>query len=179
VLAAEWECDPDHLPALGRLAGRRAACWLLAACCYVAGAALQGGDLFLPLYGVGTHAALGAAAAFFVLPAVRPAPATGRWGMMSGPRLAWLGMVSYGIYLWHVPLLQAIRGTAVPSHPSSAAHTLGLLAVTMTGGIVLGAASWYLVERPAQRLSRRRTPAKARHRGAPLGREALAPARQP
>jgi peptidoglycan/LPS O-acetylase OafA/YrhL len=75
--------------------------------------------------------------------------------------MSWLGTISYGIYLWHVPLLHAIQGSAIPDRPVSAAHALGLLVVVAAGGIILGAASWYLVEQPAQRLARRRTPAPA------------------
>jgi peptidoglycan/LPS O-acetylase OafA/YrhL len=161
VLAAEWELDPDHARPVAALASRPARCWALAACFFVAGAAAQGGDLFLPLYGVGAHAAFGAAAALFVLPAVRPAARAARLPVLSLPPMSWLGMVSYGIYLWHVPLLHAIEGSTVPSHPLSAAHALGLFAIVAAGGILLGAASWYVVEQPAQRLARRRAPAPA------------------
>jgi peptidoglycan/LPS O-acetylase OafA/YrhL len=58
-------------------------------------------------------------------------------------------MVSYGIYLWHYALLQKL-----------APHLLGhgelytLVVVTLLS-VAVGALSYYLVERPAQRLARR------------------------
>jgi peptidoglycan/LPS O-acetylase OafA/YrhL len=65
-----------------------------------------------------------------------------------GP-LVWVGLVSYGIYLWHWPLL-------------SMARALGL--ATLPGGVLVGfvitpaiaAASYYMVERPARSAIRRR-----------------------
>ena len=66
--------------------------------------------------------------------------------------MAWLGTISYGIYLWHVPALQQIVGyTSVPAVPASGAFTVKVLVATVAGAAALGAASWYLVERPAQR----------------------------
>ncbi|HEV3054171.1 MAG TPA: hypothetical protein VGX45_05910, partial [Solirubrobacteraceae bacterium] len=66
--------------------------------------------------------------------------------------MARLGTISYGIYLWHDAVLAAILGrTTVPSGAASPLTTLGAFAATVAGAIVLGAASWYLVERPAQR----------------------------
>jgi peptidoglycan/LPS O-acetylase OafA/YrhL len=161
VLATEWELNPRHARPAAALASSPARCWLLAAASFAAGAALQGGDLFVPLYGVGTHAAFGLAAALFVLPAVRPAARTSGLPVLSAPLMSWLGMISYGIYLWHEPVIQAIQGSAVPDHPASTVHALGLLAVVAAAGIALGAASWYLVEQPAQRLAHRRAPAPA------------------
>jgi peptidoglycan/LPS O-acetylase OafA/YrhL len=160
VLAAEWELDPARGRRIAELASRPSRCWLFAACCYLAGAALQGGDLFLPLYGVATHLAFGMAAGLFVLPAVRSGTRTRGMALLSAPLVSWLGTISYGIYLWHVPMIGAIQGWgAPPAHAASAAHALGLFAAVAAGAITLGAASWYLVERPAQRLAQRR----ARH----------------
>jgi peptidoglycan/LPS O-acetylase OafA/YrhL len=69
----------------------------------------------------------------------------------------WLGTISYGIYLWHLPALQLIERAVLP-HPAGASVTsLGLVwLVVIAAASLLGAASFYLVERPAQRLLRRR-----------------------
>jgi peptidoglycan/LPS O-acetylase OafA/YrhL len=62
---------------------------------------------------------------------------------MSVRPLAWVGLVSYGIYMWHVPLiLFARRLGAMP-------HSYPLRLLVVLGPILLvAAASWYLVERP-------------------------------
>jgi acetyltransferase len=59
--------------------------------------------------------------------------------------LAWMGEITYGFYLWHIPLLVLARGTGLL--PSGI--VLGL--VVLPVAIAFGAASWYLVERPIMR----------------------------
>jgi peptidoglycan/LPS O-acetylase OafA/YrhL len=65
-----------------------------------------------------------------------------RW--MSVRPLAWVGLVSYGVYMWHVPLLLFERSVGV--FPHSYALRLVVLLVPV---LLVAAASWYLVERPA------------------------------
>jgi peptidoglycan/LPS O-acetylase OafA/YrhL len=75
--------------------------------------------------------------------------------------VAWTGAVSYGIYLWHLPALLAIREAGVFAGTPFAGTLTATLAVTL----VLAAASYYAVERPllafkhpaARKLSRRGT----------------------
>jgi peptidoglycan/LPS O-acetylase OafA/YrhL len=77
----------------------------------------------------------------------------------SGRVLAWLGLISYGIYLWHGALLQVIERHGVDGwvplpHGGSVAfivHTLYLLALT----IPVAWLSWILIERPAMYRARR------------------------
>jgi peptidoglycan/LPS O-acetylase OafA/YrhL len=77
-------------------------------------------------------------------------------GWMSTRPLAWVGLVSYGVYLWHVPLLVFAR-----AHDLLPSSFLPALAVTLPVVLAVSAGSWYLVERPlialANRPSRRRT----------------------
>jgi peptidoglycan/LPS O-acetylase OafA/YrhL len=64
-------------------------------------------------------------------------------------------MVSYGIYLWHFPVLMLIDKVWMPTR-SSTVVTVALVWTGVTAGaLVLGAASFYLVERPARGLLRR------------------------
>src|SRR4051812_40846536 len=64
-----------------------------------------------------------------------------RW--MSFRPLAWVGLVSYGLYMWHVPVLLFERRIGV--FPDAYPVRLLLLLVP---ALALAAASWYLVERP-------------------------------
>jgi peptidoglycan/LPS O-acetylase OafA/YrhL len=70
----------------------------------------------------------------------------------SGPSVAWLraralvavGVVSYGVYLWHVPLLLVAR--ELDALPGSWPARLALL---LPAALALGALSWRWVERPS------------------------------
>jgi peptidoglycan/LPS O-acetylase OafA/YrhL len=79
--------------------------------------------------------------------------------------VAWVGRVSYGIYLWHVPLIVFLR-----AHGALPLSTAGALAVALPLTVVVAALSWYLVERPIQERARhltRRSDVLARTRAVP------------
>ena len=67
-------------------------------------------------------------------------------------RIAWVGVVSYGFYIWHIALLRWLneligRGTL----------SLGVLPFVVAGvmlvALAMAAASWYWLERPILRLA--------------------------
>ena len=166
VIRAEWEDGRPSAPRLAALARSPASCWLCAAVLFGLAVPLQGGDKVLPAYGLGAHVLIGLGAAAFVLPATALTMARGRalsrapLALLTHPVVAWIGTVSYGIYLWHEAVLNAFAPPlAVGSATLSPLTTVALFAATVAGAIVVGAASWYLVERPAQRRWRPRRPA--------------------
>lgn len=93
--------------------------------------------------------------ALVVLP--RPRPSRLVRALESAP-LQWSGLVSYGVFLWHEPLvwflrLQGWTGTG------RGGFLLALLSVGVSAGAV-ALLSWRLVERPALALKRARTSAQ-------------------
>ncbi len=64
--------------------------------------------------------------------------------LLSLKPLTWLGLVSFGTYLWHQPLLVLANYVWFGGLPLAA--TLGLVA----GSVSIGAASYYLIEQPVR-----------------------------
>lgn len=96
-----------------------------------------------------------AAVGFAVLLACASSAAARR--SLAARPLVGLGTVSYGLYLWHVPLLLWLRGHGLlPLSP------LPALAVVLPLSLALATASWLLVEKPALQLGRRRAQRRRR-----------------
>jgi peptidoglycan/LPS O-acetylase OafA/YrhL len=83
--------------------------------------------------------------------------------------LAYLGTLSYGIYLWHYPILLGLQAHGLLPHDD----VLATGALVGLPAIAAAAVTWHVVERPALEAARRRL---ARRRG---GDERHAPARRP
>jgi peptidoglycan/LPS O-acetylase OafA/YrhL len=60
--------------------------------------------------------------------------------------LLFVGTVSYGIYLWHLPILEKIINSSLYGGWRFPVATTALLA--LVSAVSLGAASWYLIEKP-------------------------------
>ena len=90
--------------------------------------------------------------------------------LLSARPVAWTGNVSYGVYLWHVPLLLFLRGHHVlPLSP------IGALVVVTPLSVAVAAASWYGIERPVQERARRAAPRVRQPAPAVVARGAPAP----
>ena len=89
-------------------------------------------------------------------------PGAGTWWtrLLSHRTLAYIGTISYGFYLWHIPVLAWIRPLIVSRYPPTA---VGGWFLGLGLALALAAASWHLIEKPVidavgRRLSARRTP---------------------
>jgi peptidoglycan/LPS O-acetylase OafA/YrhL len=93
-----------------------------------------------------------AAAAFFVMPGFLGTDGWGTWRrLLASPLMVYLGTISYGIFLWHLFVLE------------TASHLLGipgfsgwfwlLWPLTVLGTIACAHVSYVLIERPAQKYS--------------------------
>lgn len=118
-----------------------------------------GGTLFFritPGQSIAQHALYGAIAFFLLLPAVFADNGGGVPRRVLGNRaVAWVGLISYGIFLWHHPI--ALKLTAL--HHRGLFPGFRMLGITtMTFVIAIGCAtlSYYLVERPILRYKNRR-----------------------
>lgn len=108
------------------------------------------------------HVSYGLLALLLLLPAVLQGPAHGLVQRVLESRvLRGVGVISYGVYLFHMVVLHEL-GLAVSKlglswleHPDNAASKLVFATLLMAGVVLAGTLSWVLVERPAQRLARR------------------------
>jgi peptidoglycan/LPS O-acetylase OafA/YrhL len=150
-----WEIGAGALAALLILdrRPRRAAAavmgWVGVAGLVACGAVLDGARTF-----PGWQAWWPVVCAVLVLAATDAGGASGAHRMLSLPPLQWLGLRSYGVYLWHWPILVLyllLTGEARPTVLAGSA--LVLLAV------LLAALTYRLVEIPAGGLLRSRRPA--------------------
>jgi peptidoglycan/LPS O-acetylase OafA/YrhL len=148
--ASAWSKQTGNVPgALRALAARPGIVWLFALALYTVLV------LATPPFSTGERpydyvweALIAAAVVFpvaFPHPQGRGLPAR----VLSIPTVAWLGLISYGIFLWADPLKRMLVHFGF-NH--TFAPFLTITAATLACAIVAGAISYYLVERPFLRL---------------------------
>jgi peptidoglycan/LPS O-acetylase OafA/YrhL len=93
----------------------------------------------------GEHVLYALIALLMVVPAVLGSGERGPRRVLSTPLLAWIGLVSYGLYLYHLTLLSQLRDWGLDGW-------LGLALAGVPLAVAAAAASYYVVERPFLRL---------------------------
>jgi peptidoglycan/LPS O-acetylase OafA/YrhL len=104
------------------------------------------------------HLLYGAIAITFAAPAMLGDPARGGLParVLGWRPVAWLGLISYGVFLWHQPLCEKLLGVQDwTTHGSFVVYT----AVVAVAATACATASYYLVERPLLRFKDPRPPA--------------------
>ena len=87
-------------------------------------------------------------------------PASAAISVLATPALAFLGEISYGIYIWHAAVIRELLNLRLIGARSPVLVSVPLI---IGASLVMASLSYYLVERPALRLKRRWvSPARAR-----------------
>jgi peptidoglycan/LPS O-acetylase OafA/YrhL len=128
-----------------------------------------GGTLFFRVttaQSIAQHALYGGIAFFLLLPAVFAGDGGGVPRRLLGNRIvAWLGLISYGVFLWHHPIaLKLTEANDKGLFPSF--RMFGITAATFAIAVACAAISYYALERPVLRYKdrpfvRRRKPVSA------------------
>ena len=130
-----------------------------------------------PWGGLGVHIGFGLIAALFVAPAVFVRPGSVPARVLGWRVLAWLGLISYGIYLWHDPLLGKLLQHGLYSW--WAHHQfLVLTPATIIVAVVAAGLSYYVFERPILTLKNVSAPPPGGASGAGSARASLTACRR-
>jgi peptidoglycan/LPS O-acetylase OafA/YrhL len=147
----------ERPPAVVRLVERRPSlAWLVAAVLFWAIATQMGITAEFPQNYTDSewlweHIFYGAIAFFLLLPAVFGDSLGGVPRVILRNRvLAWLGLISYGIFLWHNPIVGELS-----KHSFGEWRFLGLTLTTFAIAVACATLSYYLVERPLLRFKYR------------------------
>lgn len=142
------------------VAAHASGCWALAVILFVATSlcpAFPRPFAGIPLTTVGytAESVVYTAIAFLVmLPAVFGVHTGGFARSVLGSHfLSWIGKISYGVFLWHFPLVQALQGRFF-RHLNPGPAFLSLTLLVLPVALVLGWLSWRWIEMPALRVAR-------------------------
>lgn len=109
---------------------------------------------------VAANALYGLVALFILLPAAFGETSGGAVrGVLRARPLAWIGLVSYGVYLYHTIVIAQVE-KALPSG-GGAGHYLAVTLCSLLVTLLCAAASYYALERPIMRVGRSRRPGRS------------------
>ncbi len=150
LISVAHEDRDAAIPRLAAVRGHPQLLWLLAAALFVLTSLALPGTTFLVDASDQLFAFLsfGVIALLLLIPAVFSVPEGLPSRLLSHPAIAWLGLISYGIFLWHVAVVTVLE-TRIDE------ISLPALAIaTLTITIAIASLSYYLVERPLLRFKR-------------------------
>jgi peptidoglycan/LPS O-acetylase OafA/YrhL len=108
-----------------------------------------------PRLNMAQHLTFAGVGIFMLVPAViGDAARGGVRRFLAVPTLAWLGLISYGIYLWQRPMIQFVDDSGVIGAPSWLDPNVLWLVIVLPLTIIAAAISYYVVERPVLSLKR-------------------------
>lgn len=160
----EFAAPPTWMKRVVELGRDTPTCLGLAAALFVIGATPLGGSFdFSDLTTAETlfkHAIFGLTAIVLLLPGFFASDgAASTWSkILRHPVTVYLGTISYGIFLWHLVVLRLLVDWF-----DIAPFTGGFLPLwiaTLIVSVVAATGSWFLIERPVQRWTHRRSPAR-------------------
>jgi peptidoglycan/LPS O-acetylase OafA/YrhL len=93
------------------------------------------------------HVLSGLVCVFVFAPAVFAGTARATRAVFANAVVAWFGLISYGIYMYHGPLMTKLYGWIEPGRSGFLAWVV-LCVAGMAAAVALGAASYYIVELP-------------------------------
>jgi peptidoglycan/LPS O-acetylase OafA/YrhL len=103
--------------------------------------------------------------ALVLAPAIWDAPARAHHRLLAAAPLAWLGLISYGVYLWHLTIVELLVLPEMPTHFEADGLGLGerigdgvtpiAFALTLAVSCAVAAASYRFVELPFLRRKER------------------------
>jgi peptidoglycan/LPS O-acetylase OafA/YrhL len=123
--------------------GATALLWALAAGAYVIASASEL---------ISRELAFGAFAAIVVASAASTHPRRAARMVFGTRALVWVGLISYGVFLWHDPIVRRLHREGLDGP--------ALVAVSVVITLAVATASYYAAERPSQRWVRRRLAAR-------------------
>lgn len=160
AVASVWSSSGRRLPAaLKQMADRPWFCMMVVAAAFISIAIIQAdffgdsGRVLESTVKLQSRILLqGIAASFALLPFVLGDRPSRIRAAMNHRRLMWVGGVSFGIYLWH-PIIIRIVMKIIPVH-SDLRGVFVLLVTVLPASILVGWASFRLIEKPALSLAR-------------------------